>query len=386
MGHWIGWNIQSLINIFSAILLFIIAIKNKSIFVFSKINIWGTLMLFFAYMYVQLGWKGDIYEPSLYTQIVAYGLPALYIISLEESARSYVFRNITRWFAVMLVPSIALWVITGFMDIPSLGMVQWTTEDTSEYGYGIAQNYIFFIKPIVGEILGGRLARFCGPFLEPGHLGMMCAFILYANNLDFKDKYNRIIAISLLFTLSLSGYLLLIVGFFFTRYKAGKLNIGRMFFYILLLQAIVFVGQNYNGGDNPLNTEILARFESDEDKGFVGNNRNSLMADYLFLEMLDKPKLLMTGYESKYIESLSGSFDTKVTGTGIVILFVKRGLIGFLLAISFYLFTSLKTNNKQNAYMAFIFFLLLFIQRCYFMWYAWVICYLITLKENNQNK
>ena len=54
--------------------------------------------------------------------------------------------------------------------------------------------------------------RFSGPFAECGHMSMICAFLLYANRFNLQQWYNIVFFISVLFSLSLAGYVLLGLG------------------------------------------------------------------------------------------------------------------------------------------------------------------------------
>ena len=55
--------------------------------------------------------------------------------------------------------------------------------------------------------------RFQSVFLEPGHLGMISALLLYVDGYRLKRSEGVILCVSILISLSLAAYMLLLVGF-----------------------------------------------------------------------------------------------------------------------------------------------------------------------------
>ncbi len=56
--------------------------------------------------------------------------------------------------------------------------------------------------------------RFNGPFLEPGHLSMIVAILLYANKYDFKNnRYLWVLLVTIVLSFGLAGYVITIIGF-----------------------------------------------------------------------------------------------------------------------------------------------------------------------------
>lgn len=374
MNHWIGWHYRSLFSIIGGLTMVLMLFQQRIRLNLSKRNLIASILLYLGYMIGMLNWKGNLLHTAFFTQIFAFGIPMFVMVCLKKGDKYLLFQRITKWFAWMMLFSIILFIITKLIQLPSLGTTRWTNEEFANKGYGVCYNYFFYLKPLY---LDG-IERFRGPFLEPGHLGMMCAFILFANKHNYSIKYNQIILVSLVLSLSLAGWILGTIGYFMTRYYQGKTKPIQLAGYLFFCATLIGFAKFYNGGDNIVNEKILSRLEADEENGIVGDNRNSLYTDYLFAEMWNDPSLLFNGYSSTFIENSGGIFD-KVSGTGIVKFIVTHGLIGLIAAFSFYFYYSMTANNRKIANLAFFYFILMFFQRCYFSWYSWIICYMIII-------
>jgi hypothetical protein len=105
--------------------------------------------------------------------------------------------------------------------------------------------------------------------------------------------------------------------------------------------------------------------------------------------MWSDPKVLLNGYDDSFIEKANNDYRTRVSGSGVIHFFVTKGLIGFLGAIAYYFFYAYTAKNRKFAFFAFLFFLICFVQRCYFNWYAWILCYCWAIEKadlDNINK
>ena len=383
MNHWIGWNYRQLFSVVGGLLLILMFRHSNISLDFSKRNIISVIFLFGGYLYSMFGFRG-IMSPVFITQIFSFGIPITTMICLSNSDKLILFDYITRWFAYLMIPAIVLYFITLNTTPPSFGVTHWVNEELAETGYGECYNYLFYLKPVFFE--GDELIRFRGPFLEPGHLGMVCAFILFANHHDYSNKSNLVILASLVLSFSLAGYMLGLIGFLFSYYYQGKIKLKNFIMLVGLLCGFVAVGQNYNDGNNPVNELILSRLKSDEEKGISGNNRNSDYTDYLFASMWSDLDLVLNGYSKDFIEYGQDDSSTRVSGTGVVKFFVLHGLLGLFGAFIFYIYYALNSTNRKFAYLAIAFFILLFLQRCYFAWYSWIICYIAAITRAELKK
>lgn len=82
-------------------------------------------------------------------------------------------------------------------------------SDTTDF-YSHEVYYLFVVG--ANNILEDLLPRFCGMFLEPGHIGSTCCLLLFINEFNFKNKSNFIYLLSIILSLSLAAYCLLFIG------------------------------------------------------------------------------------------------------------------------------------------------------------------------------
>ena len=280
-----------------------------------------------------------------------------------------------------MIPSIIAWLIYLSVGLPFIGQIWYTTGDTLHAPwYIIRNNHLFLITYALKET-----TRFCGYFLEPGHLGMMGAFLLYANGFDLKKKTSWVIVIAVIFTLSLAGYVLLFVGFLFAKYERKEINLKFVLFLGILILVVYLFGTYYNGGENVINERIVSRLEYDEERGIQGNNRAFGEIPIYFVTMFTNWHLILFGYDRALIEVLA---EDGSRGTGMQYFMVCHGIIGVFFSLSPYIVYLLCSKNKRHAILLFVFIILLLLQRSYWYWYAWVICYIygITLREKQELK
>ena len=266
----------------------------------------------------------------------------------------------------MLIPAIIIFVLYQTVGFPSFGTLVFNDFGNQSYEYLHRSNFVFYNYTDYYGI------RFNGPFLEPGHLGMIGAFLLLATGFDFKRKETWIILCSIFLTLSLAGYMLTIIGFMLLKYYREQISIKFIILFLLLIAVLYIFSNFYNGGDNLINEKIFSRLEPDEEKGFSGNNRVFGEVNLYFLNMFNDKKLLLYGYDENTIDYLA---ETGSRGTGFIMYMVRHGIIGTVIVSLFYLFYSILSKDKKIAFLFFVFVALMYWQRSYPFWYSWFICY-----------
>lgn len=312
---------------------------------------------------------------EFFTQIPTQLFPIFCIVFLRDDLKPAVLRNITKWYAWLMVVSIPIYFITSFVDLPSLGTL------TNGDRYGTFDNYFFYVKEYGSADTG--IARFGGPFLEPGYLGMMGAFLLFANLYDFKKKSVIIILISTLLSFSLAGWALAFIGYLFVQLYRGKINLKWIMGFVFLMALFICFGLSYNGGDNLINNEILSRLVFDEDKGFTGNNRNVLTMTVMFLEMWGDTNLILHGYPESAFVGLS---EWETIGAGLDRFMVFHGLLGVFYVFMFYFLALFYAKDKKFAWLFLIFIMFSFWQRTYALWFSWIICFHYSYIEQDIKK
>lgn len=374
MNIWIGWEERGhRLNLIVGLLAFLLMIFNRVKFSFTRTNI----IVFFL---IVLGRFFYGYEPSIFLPF--HFLSYFLIICLNDQDKVRCLEFVTKWFGYLMLPSLIVYALVSFIDLPYFGIQHASDADwAADSGYGICKNYIFYMRSEFGDYT----ERFNGPFLEPGHLGMMSAFLLFVNQFDFRRKGMWLILLALIFTFSLSGYVLLFFGFLFTAYYKGKITAKHILLYSLLFFIVYLFGMYYNGGDNILYEKIFSRLEYDKEKGFAGNNRVFGLIDVYYAALWNDMDTLLWGYPKETMEWLA---DTGSRGTGYVMSMCIYGLVGTCLSMLFYFVYSFTNKNKKYAILCLLFVCLMFWQRCYPFWTSWIICFFygITMENIGFNK
>lgn len=362
MEFWIGWNgrkpiMLAIIGVLTLLAKFLEHVPFK----YSNRNLILCLMFYGAFYVTNIQYGPRILLTQLPTQFI----PIVCVLFLRDDFKKTVLDYITKWFAYLMLIALAIYFILFVVPLPDAGIIEFGEESR----YGQYENYIFCVKSLENE---GGLLRFSGPFVEPGHLGMMCAFLLMANHFNFFNKWNIVLSISLVASFSLAGFALAIVGYLLSMFNKGRLSI----YQISLALLILFLGYNggkyYNMGDNIINEKVLSRLEYDEDKGFIGNNRNTNAIDLYYLAMLTDSHTLMWGYSEKGLRALR---DWEKIGVGYRHFMVFHGLFGLIWVFAFYVFSLFWAKDKRFCTAFLIFVIVSFWQRSYALWFSWIICF-----------
>lgn len=366
MNVWFVWNINIYVLYLIIDFLLIFEIHKTNIYIeHSRNNIISTAILGCCMLYSSSLFRVICISPLVYI-----------VLSLPIHQKQRCMYYITKWFCYILIPSIILFFFLQFFKIPSLGTISIISH--SGASYTACQNYLVLVK---GDYYG---FRFSGPFLEPGHLGMMISFILFVNNWNLKDKNNLILFIISLFTLSLAAYVLHVIGYLLINYVNKKFKIRSIVLFFLILYVLYELIINYNEGHNILNENIIERLDYDEEKGFTGNNRAFGLIPQYYEEMWNSnnTKLLFFGYDSNTIKWLA---EHGSRGVGYVMYMVLYGLVGVILSSLFYIYYALNSSNIKYAIIVLIFVAIMFWQRSYPYWISWIICYVFSISLNNYN-
>lgn len=248
---------------------------------------------------------------------------------------------VLKWFtgAIVLILVIALagW-IPFLMGVPLPHF-----KDTNETYYMHEVYYIFNTFAISSP---GDVYRFAGPFLEPGHLGSMCVYLLYIGQFNLKKFTNIILLVSTLMSLSLAAYGMMVGAIILILIEKRK--------YIAVgIMAAVFVGIGvgatfYLNGDNVLNKAIVSRLEVTESGEIAGNNRYTTFFKDTFDKYLKTDKIWLGVGDTAYSSKNSSNGTLMMGNAGYKRYFYLRGIVGTSLIVIFLLmyfskYVSLKT-------------------------------------------
>lgn len=147
--------------------------------------------------------------------------------------------------------SLPVWLLHVFVvDIPSIGQID--NSDFKGMGY-IMDNHLLFVT-----LSGSNAFRFYSMFDEPGVLGTLSAFILFANKYNFRDLKNVIILLGAIFSFSLAFYMISFLGYMFYAIKSFRKFCSSVIFLILL----TFITYNLLKENLAFQYSIINRFQT----------------------------------------------------------------------------------------------------------------------------
>lgn|SRR5690554_1291836 len=278
---------------------------------------------------------------------------------------------IVNFFAVMLPISFFVFLLT-FIGLPSLGKL----TPTSDF-YIPFNNYLFSVKsPMYG-------VRFGALFLEPGHLGMISAYLLFAMKFNLKDVRVLVIFIFSLFTFSLAAYVLIIIGYVINLFAHKRLKFRIVLLGLFLFGFLYLIAVNYNDGENLLNESLFERLKPSEDKLIAGNNRTFGHFDGFYELVMENKNLILWGIGVDNYNFIIEHYN--FGGAGIKIYILRQGLVSVLLVFGGYLIMGLSLSKNRRYSLGFVLLLALsFWQRAYPFWASWLILFISGIASTNE--
>ncbi|MBO4638355.1 MAG: hypothetical protein J5710_01220 [Treponema sp.] len=319
----------------------------------------SVFLLFFTWWHIVFFWSTKLNVFGFVSSFIVFFLPVSIFIFSSDLEKRYFLSLFTFIFSIICFVSFSFFVLhlLGF----SLPYTELYHPKNTFYDH--FENYRFFIIVRSGNIIP-VFFRFQSIFTEPGHLGMICALLLYANEYNFKKIHNIILLLCLLFSLSLAAYILFISGLFIYKYFSSKRKLPMILFLSCLIILLTLLGMMYykSNPDSVLSQRILSRLILDKDKGIVGNNRNTEQFTKIFSEFTSEPTKFFFGsgttVNALFPKGGESSYKNFV---------FEHGLLGLIFLGLFYL-SSVINRKKPVLYGMFILWALSFIQRPYAVW------------------
>lgn len=301
------------------------------------------------------------------------------LLCIADSEKERLFSYIVKWFGLIMIPGLLLYAISFIVTLPSFGIIK-THYGGDFYGES-CYNYLFYLRHITTGSTG--IQRFNGPFIEPGDLGCIAAFILFGAQFQFKKyKYLWAVLAGLIVSFSLAGYVLTAFGYISIMFISNHISFRRLVVGLSIMIGLYFIGITYNNGNNYINKSVLSRLQDDNLSIENANGRTTIQKMESFYNMVNDPTILLTGYDNKTVEELSetgagAGFFNQILSIGVI------GMVGMILPNLYLVVTS---NKKKYAWAFFILFILYMYQRCDAFWFSIIICYVygIVIKEREQ--
>ena len=361
---WLSWDKPILIQL--PVILFVLC---RSLILLRGLdkNIILRYNISIVFLFIWFIWSsvrdGDDY--AFFKNIIMVCLPLLFVTLMGTEEQSKLKYGFITFLALILMPSLVFYLlfILGY-NLPNSIIVH--------PSYGLFYNYYFFV--ISWSLDSSIFLRFSSIFLEPGHLGMICALCLYAEKYDWKKWQNIVILISLVVTLSLAAYVLLVAGWFIFAFQDKKLGVNfiiNVIAILLLFYCFELLTAKYNDG-GIITNKIINRFEYDSERGIAANNRNT----YDFKIWYEN-----FSHQSEYFIGLSKEEFYKKFPYGnssYQVFIAQYGIIGFLIMLAYFYSYLLDKHTKIGVGM-FLLFFISFIQRPYWFWEAESFMYICSI-------
>ncbi|GHV17812.1 hypothetical protein FACS189493_6120 [Spirochaetia bacterium] len=322
----------------------------SSVFIFLRFVLWGKKIKFdmslaftiffgfFLYEYVRLregtGLTGIV---SFCFQVITFIL----VLLMRDEEKCSIIKTSTTIFAWICGLSLIIYILVVLLHVQlPYSIIEY--DKTRGNNYPPFKNYMFLLVPQEEFVIW---IRFQSVFLEPSFIGNYGAVFLYINHYDLKRKNVFIIFLAMLFSLSLAGYVLLILG-----YGIHLLSDGKHFYRklgIMITMFVIILGIGYyvyeKFPDSILSTLIIGRLQLDNDKGISGNNRQNSSFNYQY-NLFKKTDDYLFGLGSRFTteiirgrKAISASYQTFI--------FIN-GLIGISFLFLFYVSIFICEKNK----------------------------------------
>lgn len=344
------WGDNPYIDMLIAILCWIYFYKNSLIIKNDK-AIRASLFLLLGAIYSMHGLSMFAYIAGIFMVL----LPVL-LLNLKDDVKIFLFQKINLFYAVLLVVSSTAWVLHMIgIDLPH------TTEtiETTSTRYGaICNNYFVFsefIRLNPFEDVMSLIPRFSGFFLEPGHIGTITAFFLFATKYDFTKWYTYVYIFVIIISLSAAAFVLTAIGYVLYKIKDNffKPLLVSVSIIIVLLLCVKF----YNGGDNIINDIVLEKLLSEDSL----DSRLSEEGQGIY------EKIWSSG---NFVFGLGEDIDV-VNSAGLKYFFIMHGLIGCVLMLLTYSYIFASSTSRYGLFMLMLY-LVSFTQRTYPYWDAYL--------------
>lgn len=270
--------------------------------------------------------------------------------------------------ALILIPGMLLWsaIQLGYYTLPGIPIQMGEAGNDNYYFY----NYFVLLNRIMVES-----TRFQSIFLEPGYLGTMLAFLLYANRFNWKKWFNWVLLLGLVLSQSLAGYVTFVIAYILYLSLQG-FSIKKYVIPICLAGIFVYFMQYYNNGDNYINHNIVERLtdQSDDKYVFEGSIRTDENTTRIFYNALSDGTVIF-----------GTDRDLNIAGAGYKIFFLKNGIIAAILYFLVYRLIMSTMHNRKYALHFLILIAITFWQAAYPNSYSWIIPYILgDLLENQE--
>ena len=304
---------------------------------FTVLGFISLFVLLIVYIYEQMT-VSAFKLPSTFNMVtLLMGAFALIQAPLEDKRTIYRAYNVT--IQVMVGIGLIAWILFLF----NFPLPYYTDNSDNYYHYNVY--YVFNL--VLSSNPLDLLYRYAGPFLEPGHCGTMCVYLLYINGMNLKNVGNIFLLLGVLFSLSLAAYGLLagaVLILFYVRRKYISIAVMAGLFVLLGITS-----QYLNNGDNPLYQIVFSRLELNENgDDIIGNNRTSGFFDLTYSHYLNSDNIVTGVGRRAFGQRSDGTDNATIGSAGYKRYFFIRGIIGSVLICSFLLLYTVEYGSRMS--------------------------------------
>lgn len=286
---------------------------------------------------------------------IAHIIPFLVFINVRENYQLKIFESVRVVFAWIIGISLIAWTFHQLgLSMPFIIDFYGNKSNIWDNAYVVENHFLYTVNlQLVGDDALFNLPRFCAIFLEPGYFASLLAIFLYVDEFNLKHRYNIVFLAALIFSFSLSGWILASISMIIIALSSSKYRLGSIFIVATVFLLVFHFGTSYNQGDNLINLRILNRLTYDADKGNIsGYNR----ASEGFENWFDNDFL---NSSDVFFGISTDSYNSVFQGIGWRYFVARFGFVG-LIAYLFFLFRQRRYFSKNGPTLGLILLYLMF--------------------------
>lgn len=342
----------------------------------------------FKLKYVILGvvylltWVGIYYNGNgnlnflLFSSLPAFNI--FLVLCIPDENKSDLLAFWIKGLGWIIIVALPIYFLSFVVELPSLGVVY------ADYDGNVTdiqlKNYVFLLKPLESYF---SIYRFSGPLIEPGDLGCLCAFLLFAAQYEFKKyKYLWAVLAGVIVSFSLAGWLMSIAGYVMIMIGNKRISIKTAVISVVVILFIVLFGMYYNGGNNLINELFLSRIQ--ENREADGNVRVAMECELYFLALLSSGdwNLILHGY------GFDSAASEVAKGAGYMQFVVLHGFLGIIYMLIPYVFMIFVNKRSYSRYasMFLVIAVLYLLQRAELYWICYVVPHIFGIISYGGNR
>lgn len=275
---------------------------------------------------------------------------------VNEADRVKALGVLTKVLSAIVSISLLAWLVNLYLNILPFEYVQYG-EGKGDSENTILRNYYFFL-----QLESDWNVRFYSVFDEPGVLGTLIGFVLFANKYNFKDKKNLIIFLGGLCTFSLGFYVMSVVGYFVVFRKKAIKALVLFCVFCLALSVVAWESEVFNN-------LIVNRLIGYDEAGVESRTSDELNS--AFQQYIGSAEIFLGKGTAFFLDNPSLK-----AGQSYKIFFIEYGLVGAVLVILMYLSLA---RRLETGLLCIVIFIVSFLQRPFMFTPGQVVIYSIVL-------